>query len=128
MDVAFRAAHLSFAKKRKVGAIAVHNCNIIAYGFNGTPAGCPNECEGADSNTLPNVIHAEDNLSRKILLQGVNPRYFDIYVTKEPCFDCALILDKFRGLNRLFYKETSGSKPGVGLAVLTKMGVYCEQL
>lgn len=45
MDVAKRTAELSYAKRRKVGAIVEKDGNILAIGFNGTPAGEDNACE-----------------------------------------------------------------------------------
>jgi dCMP deaminase len=121
MGVAFLAAQqLSFAKKRKVGAVAVSEGNIIGYGFNGTPAGEPNECEDEHGNTLPSVIHAEHNLLKKLrpLKKG-----FDIYVTKEPCINCADMLAGAYWLNKVYFRENSKSQPNVGVDLLLNAGI-----
>lgn len=44
MDFAERVAQLSYAVRRKVGAVIV-NDDTIVYGYNGTPAGWDNCCE-----------------------------------------------------------------------------------
>ena len=45
MDVARRAASMSYAKKLKVGAVLAKNDNIISWSYNGSPAGWDNNCE-----------------------------------------------------------------------------------
>jgi dCMP deaminase len=130
MDVARRAAELSFAKRRKVGAVAVADGNIMAFGFNGTPAGHPNVCEDADGVTLPTVIHAEDNLIRKLRdSPELLHRRCTVYVTKEPCLNCAsLLASGMPGLRTLVYADCSESNHGVGLAALIKEGVHVIRL
>jgi dCMP deaminase len=48
MDCAIRTAQLSYAQKMQVGAVIVKNSSIISFGYNGMPAGWPNECETRD--------------------------------------------------------------------------------
>ena len=45
MDWATRAAELSHAVRRKVGAVIVKDDTVISYGYNGMPAGWDNNCE-----------------------------------------------------------------------------------
>jgi dCMP deaminase len=45
MDVAYRFAKLSYAKRLHVGAIVVKDDRIISIGYNGMPAGWENNCE-----------------------------------------------------------------------------------
>ncbi len=45
MDWARRAAELSHAKRRHVGAVIVKDDTVISYGYNGMPAGWDNNCE-----------------------------------------------------------------------------------
>lgn len=127
MDVAFRAAQLSFAVRRKVGAVAVSGGNIIAFGFNGTPAGECNTCEDEYGVTLPSVVHAEENLLRK--LEGVTlPTDTAMYITKEPCGSCSRLISWRPEINRVFYREISGSNPGEGLKLLERYGKICERI
>ena len=47
-----RIAHIwaenSYCTRRQVGALIVTDKMIISDGYNGTPSGFPNVCEGAD--------------------------------------------------------------------------------
>jgi dCMP deaminase len=45
MSFALHAANMSYAIRRKVGAVLVKGDNIISYGWNGTPTGFDNYCE-----------------------------------------------------------------------------------
>lgn len=45
MDLAERVAKMSRAERLKVGAVVVKDENIIAFSWNGTPAGWDNVCE-----------------------------------------------------------------------------------
>jgi dCMP deaminase len=45
MDWARRAAELSHAQRRHVGAVIVKDDTVISYGYNGMPAGWDNNCE-----------------------------------------------------------------------------------
>lgn len=48
MDVAYRFAELSHARRLHVGAIVVKDDRIISIGYNGMPAGWNNDCEYHD--------------------------------------------------------------------------------
>ena len=65
MKVAQLTAELSYAKRKKVGAVLVKDNRIISIGFNGTPKGVDNTCEDVMPNgslvTKSIVIHAEAN-------------------------------------------------------------------
>ena len=118
MGIAYTVAKLSYANKRKVGAIAVYKNNIVGFGFNGTPAGHDNCCEDEQGNTLPSVIHAEENLLNKLVeLQGVstinslNLDDYYIYVTKEPCIKCAKLIASTKSVLNVVYREDSKTKP-----------------
>ena len=118
MSIAYTAAKLSFANKRKVGAIAVHKNNIVGFGFNGTPAGHDNCCEDEQGNTLPSVIHAEENLLNKLVelqwvpaINHLNLNGYDIYVTKEPCIKCAKLIASTKSVLNVIYREDSKTKP-----------------
>jgi dCMP deaminase len=45
MQTAHNFASLSYAKRKKVGAVLSNNGRIVACGYNGTIAGVDNECE-----------------------------------------------------------------------------------
>jgi len=125
MNTAEAVAKLSTAIKRKVGAIAVKDNNIIAIGYNGTPSGWDNECEYIVKSPLPyleakdkflktkpEVLHAETNMIAKISRSTQSSEGCDVYVTTAPCLDCAKILYQ-SGVKRVFYKEQYKSDEGI---------------
>lgn len=92
-DLATKAASLSPAKRRKVGAIVMHDNTheVIAEGCNhnnGKP------CEDEQGNTYPEVVHAEIDAAQraasKLVAPGKKPDWSDytLYVTHQPCVDC----------------------------------------
>lgn len=93
MDVALRTAELSYARRLKVGAVAVRSRRIIACGYNGTPPGEDNNCEyeldTGELVTKENVRHAEDNLIQFAASNGIDLTGCTLYVTNKPCEKCA---------------------------------------
>lgn len=85
-------AKRSYAKRKQVGAIAIKDKNIIAYGFNGTPTGCANICETDEGVTKKDVLHAELNLICKCAKSGISLDGATIYVTLSPCIECAKMI------------------------------------
>lgn len=83
-------ADLSYCNRLKVGCVFVKDDRIISIGYNGTPAGEDNNCEDADGNTKPTVIHAEHNASLK--LGPGEAAGATVFVTHSPCKQCAEIL------------------------------------
>ena len=65
-------AENSYCTRRQVGALIVKGNMIISDGYNGTPSGFLNICEGEDGLTLPYVLHAEANAITKIARSGNN--------------------------------------------------------
>ena len=51
LELANNLSKLSYANRKKVGALIVKDNSIIADGYNGTPAGYSNECEDTNGNT-----------------------------------------------------------------------------
>ncbi len=97
MDIALRAAQMSYAMRAKVGAVIVKEDNIISYSWNGTPPGFNNACEkeviSKDTSlvleTLPEVVHAEMNCVAKAAKSNESTRGATIYCTHMPCPECA---------------------------------------
>ncbi len=112
LDLARRIALMSYAEKRKVGAIAVKNNNILSFGFNGTPTGFPNICEDQDNKTLPHVIHAEANLVSKAAAEGLSLRGSTVYVTTAPCENCSLLLIQ-SGVERVVFSSRYKTDSGI---------------
>ena len=70
MKVAYQFSELSYATRRKVGAVIVKDNQIISFGYNGTPEGFDNSCEHKNEDdsltTKKEVLHAESNAISKV--------------------------------------------------------------
>lgn len=99
-------AERATCSRRKVGAVVVKDKRVIGNGYNGAPQGEPHCVDGgcprgqmgyeevpasADYNLFPCVaVHAEHNA---ILQAGLSAcRGATIYVTAEPCGQCAVLI------------------------------------
>ena len=118
-------AENSYCTRRQVGALIVKNKMIISDGYNGTPSGFPNICEGEDGLTLPNVLHAEANAITKIARSGNNSDGATLYVTDAPCIECAKLIIQ-SGIKRVVYARSYRLTDGIEL--LTKAGIEVEQM
>ncbi len=118
-------AENSYCTRRQVGALIVKNKMIISDGYNGTPSGFPNICEGEDGLTLPYVLHAEANAITKIARSGNNSDGATLYVTDAPCIECAKLIIQ-SGIKRVVYARSYRLTDGIEL--LTKAGIKVEQM
>ena len=93
MDIAKRVAEMSYDEDTKVGAVIVKDGNIISMGWNGMPAGFPNECKNPTTGaTLPLVMHAEANAISKLARNGFSSAGASLYVTLSPCIECCKLI------------------------------------
>ena len=124
-----RMAHIwaenSYCTRRQVGALIVKDKMIISDGYNGTPSGFPNVCEGADGLTLPCVLHAEANAITKIACSGNNSGGATLYVTDAPCIECAKLIIQ-AGIRRVVYARSYRLTDGIDL--LRRAGIEVEHL
>lgn len=104
MDVAIRASELSHAVRTKVGSVLVKDDNILAFGWNGMPAGFDNCCEVDPDTTKDEVIHAEMNVFAKVARSTGNALDGTLYVTLSPCFECCKLIIQ-AGITRVVYLE-----------------------
>lgn len=118
-------AENSYCTRRKVGALIVKDKMIISDGYNGTPSGFPNVCEGEDGLTYPYVLHAEANAITKIARSGNNSDGATLYVTDAPCIECAKLIIQ-AGIRRVVYERSYRLTDGIEL--LSKAGIAVEQL
>jgi len=130
MDMAVRTSAMSYSRRSKVGAVLEKDGNVIALGWNGTPAGMDNNCEielpDGTLVTRPEVAHAEQNLFSKLVRKGsIGAEGATLYITLSPCPDCAKqILGA--GVKRVVYRQSYRVLDG--LELLEKLGIECEQL
>lgn len=129
MNIAMQIATASYAERNKVGALLEKDHNIIAFGYNGTPAGFDNKCEYQDevdfmmcTITKPEVLHAESNAIAKCARQGTPSLGATLYVTVSPCYDCAKLIIQ-AGIAKVIYETKYRTIEGIYL--LEKAGIPC---
>ena len=118
-------AQNSYCKRRQVGAIMVKNKMIISDGYNGTPSGFENECEGEDGHTKAYVLHAEANAITKVARSNNSSRGATMYVTASPCIECAKLIIQ-AGIKRVVYSERYHKDDGIDL--LLRAGIEVDQI
>ena len=118
-------AENSYCQRRKVGAILVKDQMIISDGYNGTPAGFENVCEGDDGKTKPYVLHAEANAITKVARSSNSSEGSTLYITASPCLECSKLIIQ-AGIRRVVYNDLYRIQDG--LNVLRRAGVECEHL
>ena len=115
-------AECSHSKRLKVGAVAVKDGNIIGVGYNGMPSGMHNGCEGEDGNTLPEVIHAEQNALNKILKSNNSSVGCEMIITHSPCLQCAIkMVDA--GVGKVYYENEYRNTDGIDWLVKNNIEV-----
>ena len=85
---------------------------IISDGFNGTPTGFDNRCEGDSNETHWYVLHSEANAILKCAKNGISCKGGTMYLTYSPCKDCAKLIFQ-SGISRLVYNEKYRDNSGI---------------
>ncbi len=91
MDFAIRVAELSHCVRQQNACVltSLDGEQVIAFGYNGTWRGGPNQCTGPNVPGKCECIHAEVNA----LIKGrVFALSFAAFVTTSPCIHCAKCL------------------------------------
>lgn len=139
LRMAFIWAENSYAVRRQVGCLIVKDGVIISDGYNGTPSGFANVCEYAVSPngkekvyplsvkelryyrnkswnlvTKDCVLHAESNAITKLAKQGNSAKGATVYVTDEPCLECAKLIIQ-SGITRVVYSRSYRLHDGIDL-------------
>ena len=107
-------AENSYCVRRKVGALVVKDKMIISDGYNGTPSGFENVCEGDNNVTKPYVLHAEANAITKLARSSNNSDGSTLYVTAAPCIECSKLIIQ-SGIKRVVYGEKYRLEEGIEL-------------
>ncbi len=103
MDIAHVAASRSNCSRRQVAAVLVRDRRIISTGYNGTPRGIRNCCDGGcprcNSDTPSGhdlsaclCSHAEENAIVQAAYHGIAVKGATIYTTFSPCLQCAKMI------------------------------------
>ena len=103
MDIAHTVARRGNCRRRQVAAVIVIDKRIISTGYNGTPRGVTNCCDGgcprcasevASGEKLGECIcsHAEENAIVQAAFHGIAVRNGTLYTTISPCLLCAKMI------------------------------------
>jgi len=120
LRIAKEWSRLSYCNRKQVGAIIVKDRMIISDGYNGTPSGFQNSCEGDDGLTLWYVLHAEANAILKVAGSTQSCDNATLYITLSPCKECSKLIHQ-SGIRRVVYQE--GYKDQSGIQFLKEAGV-----
>lgn len=117
MVAARRASVMSRCQKVKVGAVAVRNNDIIAFGYNASFDKAPHcdevfsDDDGTDLWARKHAqwsecfeVHAEQQLLIQAMEQHINLKGATVYVTLQPCNTCLKLLIA-AGVSRIVYKD-----------------------
>ena len=144
MKVAYQFAELSYAERKKVGAIIVKDDRIISIGYNGMPSGWDNDCEDYIKDvsfhvhendkdtygtyvTKPEVLHAESNAIAKVAQSNESSIGATMFCTHMPCIECAKLIHQ-AGINTVYYRESYKSAKGSGEEFLQKSKIELCQI
>ena len=127
MDIAFRIAKLSTARRLQVGAIIVKDDRIISLGYNGTPHGWDNDCEHQNTHTgelttKPEVLHAESNCIAKLAGSIESGKDATLFVTHQPCMECAKLIYQ-TGIKAVYFQETYRLNDGLEFLKMARIKV-----
>jgi dCMP deaminase len=154
MQAAEVYAELSSATRLHVGCVVVKDNTIIGIGYNGMPSGWDNVCEDIEyilkdecyisqevlisngytetahgwsrKRTKREVLHAETNALAKIARSTNSSEGASLFVTHEPCLDCAKIIHQ-AGIKDVYYRNEYPSANG-GTQFLKKCGIDVYKL
>lgn len=109
LDIARAVAKQSTCLDKQVGCVIVSQDNqIISCGYNGAPAKCP-ECIRTgvcfkEKNGFCMATHAEINA---LIKAGERAKGGKLYVTLEPCFECAKAIINAK-ISEIYYGQVNG--------------------
>lgn len=105
MEIAQTVAQRSTCDRAHVGAVIERDRRILTTGYNGSPAGLPH-CDDVGHLMIDGhcvrTLHAEQNAIIQAALHGVNIQGATVYVTHQPCLNCAKMIIN-SGIKRVVY-------------------------
>jgi len=116
MTITRQVAERSTCTRAKVGAVIVRDKNILATGYNGSPAGMPHCLDvgclvyksttpsGEVEDNCFRTIHAEINAIAQAAKNGHAITDADVYITHTPCIHCLKVLVN-TGIKRILYER-----------------------
>jgi len=136
MDIAHVVKTRGNCSRRKVAAIIVKDKRIISTGYNGTPRGITNCCDGGCVRCASNApsgsglgecicSHAEENSIVQAAYHGISVKDATIYVTLSPCLTCAKMIIN-AGIVEVIYDEEYSFNDQTR-ALFAEAGVNCRK-
>ena len=116
LTITRQVAERSTCLRAKVGAVIVRDKNILATGYNGSPAGMPHCLDvgclvyksttptGEVEDNCFRTIHAEINAIAQAAKNGHAIDDADVYITHTPCIHCLKVLVN-TGITRILYER-----------------------
>jgi dCMP deaminase len=128
MQIAFTVAQRSTCDRAHVGAVIERDRRMLTTGYNGSPAGLPH-CDDVGHLIIDDhcvrTLHAEQNAIIQAALHGVTIEGASIYVTHQPCLNCAKMIIN-AGIKRVVYAGTYPDENS--RQFLAEAGVMLEHL
>ena len=136
MNIAHVVSKRGNCCRRKVAALIVRDKRIISTGYNGTPRGIENCCEGgcprcaSDAPSGENLgecicAHAEENAIVQAAYHGISVRSGSLYCTLSPCLMCTKMIIN-AGITEVIY-ETEYRFTSQARDLFATAGVRCRQ-
>ena len=136
MDIADVVKRRGNCMRRQVGAVIVKNRRIISTGYNGTPRGVTNCCDGgcprcaSDAPSGSNLgecicSHAEENAITQAAFYGIAVNGAVLYCTISPCLICSRMIIN-AGIKEVVYEDEYEFNEQTS-ALLAQGGVNCRQ-
>lgn len=121
MNLAHAAKVRANCSRDKIGAVLTRGHDIVALGYNGTPAGTKNCFEGGcercsgdwpsgERYDLCMCVHAEINAILMAARQGLSTLGTTLYTTRAPCLSCLKELIQ-AGIEKLIHGGEFLGKP-----------------
>ena len=136
MEIATVVAKRSTCNRRKVGAVIVRDNQILATGYNGSPAGTTH-CEDREGGCIRERLkvpsgerhelcygaHAEANAISQAAKNGTNINGATVYCTTMPCSMCAKSIIN-AGIHKVIFNY--GYNDGMTEILFREAGVEVE--
>ena len=137
MNIAKVAATRGNCSRRHVAAVIVRDHRVISTGYNGTPRGVRNCCDGGCprcSSSTPSgtglseclCSHAEENAIVQAACYGIAVKGATLYTTYSPCLQCAKMIINAGIAEVIYYQHYTIDD--VSLALLREAGVVVRAL
>lgn len=136
MDIAHVVSRRGNCCRRKVAAVIVRDRRVISTGYNGTPRGIANCCDGGcercasdtpSGSELGECIcaHAEENAIVQAAYHGISVRDGALYCTLSPCLMCTKMIIN-AGIAEVIY-ETEYHFTTQARELFSTAGVQCRR-